>query len=133
MATVEKILGKNFDYSFLPEEIEKKYDKVRGAMIYVFGQCGSAGIRLFRDASTNTIARGSFYHEAFHKVSLFILSEKERQQMYNEARNKYEQLRNSNNTEIEEFLADQFAQFVLDSELQKEGKYYSTNSIYKLF
>ena len=133
LATVEKILGKNFDYSFLPEEIEKKYDKVRGAMIYVFGQCGSAGIRLFRDASTNTIARGSFYHEAFHKVSLFILSEKERQQMYNEARNKYEQLRNSNNTEIEEFLADQFAQFVLDSELQKEGKYYSTNPIYKLF
>ncbi|MGM9531444.1 hypothetical protein [Intestinibacter sp.] len=55
-------------------------------MVYVFGQCASSGIRIFRDANTNKIARGSLYHESFHKISLFILSEEERNRMYSDAR-----------------------------------------------
>lgn len=64
------------------------WDKVRGAQIYVFGECAASGIRLYRDAKLNKIARGSFYHEAFHRISLFVLSKEQRGKMYNDARNK---------------------------------------------
>jgi len=80
-------LGKDFDFSFLPEG-KRVWDKVRGAQIYVFGECAASGIRLYRDAKLNKIARGSFYHEALHRISLFVLSKEQRDKMYNDARNK---------------------------------------------
>lgn len=128
----EKILGKGFDLSFLTT-IDKRYDMTRQAMVYVFGQCASSGIRIFRDASTNKIARGSLYHEAFHKVSLFILSKEERAKMYEDARNAYEELEDATDQQVEEFLADRFAEFVLDAELREQGKYYSSNPVFKFF
>nr|DAQ09340.1 MAG TPA: hypothetical protein [Caudoviricetes sp.] len=80
-------MGKDFDFSFLPEG-KRVWDKVRGAQIYVFGECAASGIRLYRDAKLNKIAKGSFYHEAFHRISLFVLSKEQRGKMYNDARNK---------------------------------------------
>lgn len=131
LAVVERILGKGFDLSFLPS-VEREYDHSRQAMIYVFGQCASSGIRLFRDAN-NKIAKGSFYHEAFHKVSLFILNEKSRMQMYEDARNRYSELEDATDKQVEEFLAEKFAEFVSNAELRKDGKYYSSNPIYRFF
>jgi len=101
-------------------------------MIYVFGQCASSGIRLFRDAN-NQIAKGSLYHEAFHRISLFILNKDERAKMYQHARESWPETVGMNDFQIEEFLADRFADFVNDSEQRKQGKYYSSNRVFRFF
>ena len=38
-----------------------------------------------------------------------------------------------NDFQIEEFLADRFADFVNDAEQRKQGKYYSSNRVFKFF
>lgn len=127
----EAILGKNFDLDFL-SDTPKVWDKNRQAQIYVFGQCAVSGIRLFRDAN-NQIAKGSLYHEAFHRISLFVLSDNERQRMYNHARESYPELIGKDNRYVEEFLADRFADFVSDNDQRRGGKYYSSNPVFKFF
>ena len=127
----ETILGKNFDLDFL-SDTPKVWDKNRQAQIYVFGQCAVSGIRLFRDAN-NQIAKGSLYHEAFHRISLFVLSDNERQRMYNHARESYPELAGRDNRYVEEFLADRFADFVGDNDQRRGGKYYSSNPVFKFF
>lgn len=129
---VTTILGNDFDFSFLPEG-KRVYDKVRQAQIYVFGECAASGIRLYRDAKLNKIARGSFYHEAFHRISLFVLSKEQRDKMYDDARNSDLNKMFASNQEIEEYLADRFAEFVLDSQSEHPGKYYSGNIFNKAF
>lgn len=131
MARAETILGKDFDLNFL-SDTPKVWDQSRHAMIYVFGQCASSGIRLFRDAN-NQIAKGSLYHEAFHRISLFILSKEERAKMYQHARESWPETVGMNDFQIEEFLADRFADFVNDAEQRKQGKYYSSNRVFKFF
>lgn len=129
---VTTILGKDFDFSFLPEG-KRVWDKVRGAQIYVFGECAASGIRLYRDAKLNKIARGSFYHEAFHRISLFVLSKEQRGKMYNDARNKNIDLAFASNQQIEEYLADRFAEFVIESSQEHPDKYYEGNIFSKVF
>lgn len=129
---VTTILGKDFDFSFLPES-KRVWDKVRGAQIYVFGECAASGIRLYRDANLNKIARGSFYHEAFHRISLFVLSKEQRGKMYNDARNKNTDLAFASNQQIEEYLADRFAEFVIESSQEHPDKYYEGNIFSKVF
>lgn len=129
---VQKILGKDFDLSFLPN-IEKHYDQSREAMVYVYGQCVSAGIRIFRDARSNKIVKGSMYHEAFHRVSLFILSKEQRQKMYQDAREQYSELLDKSDLYVEEFLADKFADFVNDQISNRQKKFYSKNFIVRQF
>lgn len=127
----ETILGKNFDLDFL-SNTPRVWDRNRQAQIYVFGQCAVSGIRLFRDAN-NQIAKGSLYHEAFHRISLFVLSDNERQRMYNNARESYPELIGKDNRYVEEFLADRFADFVGDNDQRRGGKYYSSNPVFKFF
>ena len=129
---VQKILGKDFDLSFLPN-IEKHYDHSREAMVYVYGQCVAAGIRIFRDARSNKIVKGSMYHEAFHRVSLFILSKEDRQKMYQDAREQYPELLDKSDLYVEEFLADKFADFVNDQISNRQKKFYSKNFIVRQF
>ena len=118
----KQILGKDFDLS-IDSDTPHVWDNSRRAMVYVFGQCAASGIRLFRDAS-GKIAKGSMYHEAFHRVSLFILSEQDRKKMYEDARKNNPELQGMADRAVEEWLADRFADFVLDAQQQKQGKYY---------
>lgn len=129
---VNTILGKDFDFSFLPEG-KRVWDKVREAQIYVFGECAASGIRLYRDAKLNKIARGSFYHEAFHRISLFVLSKEQRNKMYNDARNRNTDLAFATNQQIEEYLADRFSEFVIESSQEHPDKYYEGNIFSKMF
>ena len=59
------------------------------------------------------IYKGGLYHEAFHKVSLFILSDKDRQKIYKQARLENPELVNASDKMVEEWLADEFAARVL--------------------
>lgn len=130
-ARVEKMLGKGFNFA-IDDKSKKVWDPVRKAQIYVFGQCSAAGIRILRDAS-NQIAKGAFYHEAFHNVSLFVLSSKERKQMYEEAVKLYPELEDFSPEYIEEYVADRFAEFVESSKNQNVDAYYSNNPLKKFF
>lgn len=65
-------------------------------------------------------ASGTGFHEAFHNVSLFNLTNEQREQMYNEAKKMNPSLKNATNQEVEEFLADKFMMFAL--EMQESGK-----------
>lgn len=131
VSRAEKILGKNFPLQ-IDTRVKKVWDNVRQAQIYVFGQCTSAGIRLVKMAN-NRILKGALYHESFHNISLFVLSSSERKRMYKDAIEMYPELDGLTFPQIEEFLADKFAEFVEDANLRKQGAYYSNNPIYKFF
>lgn len=122
LENVKRILGENFPvYTFAEEETA--WDSSREAMIYVFGECLSNGIRIFKDARSGKIAKNSLYHESFHRVSLFLLSEKSRQKMYADAREKWQELQDKNDKQVEEFLADQFAVYIQDRGNNVETKH----------
>lgn len=131
VSRAEKILGKNFPLQ-IDTRVRKVWDNVRQAQIYVFGQCTSAGIRLLKMAN-NRILKGSLYHESFHNISLFVLSSSERKRMYTNAIEMYPELDGFTFQQIEEFLADKFAEFVEDANMRKQGAYYSSNPIHKFF
>ena len=130
-ARVEKMLGKGFNFA-IDDKSKKVWDPVRKAQIYVFGQCSAAGIRILRDAS-NQIAKGAFYHEAFHNISLFVLSSKERKQMYEDAIKLYPELADFDTRYVEEYLADRFAEFVEASKNKNVDVYYSSNPLKRVF
>ena len=63
-------------------------------------------------------AEGAIYHEAFHRVSLLLLSPEEQRQLYKQARKEYS-LYNRSDNEVEEFLAEKFRESVLSERNEK--------------
>ena len=78
-----------------------------------FGQTRSDMIILSRAAEY-----GTAFHEAFHRVSLSLLTPEQRGEMYDKARRKYDMARASN-LEVEERLAERFREFVLTDNKDK--------------
>lgn len=76
-----------------------------------WGKMQDACIYLANDAS-----RGTAYHEAYHAVSMLMLSPNERQDMYSEYR-KYKKNDSLSNKECEEGLAEMFRHYVQAREL----------------
>lgn len=66
-------------------------------------------------------AAGAAYHEAFHRVSLLLLSPEEQARMYNLARKEYS-LFNRNDNEVEEFLAERFREDVINDAPDSHSK-----------
>lgn len=58
---------------------------------------------------------GTAYHEAFHRVSLSLLTPEQRQAVYSEARKKYG-LENYKDKAVEEFLAERFRNYMVNLE-----------------
>ncbi len=89
---------------------------------------------------SNIAEKGTIYHEAFHKVSLLYLDNKQRESIYEEARNKYiKDLKDSSDYQVEEYLAEKFREFVISREstspkeltfLGKIGKFF--NDLYEM-
>lgn len=127
---VRKIFGDDFSFELTTDQ-EQVWDTAREAQIYVYGMCTAAGIRLLHDGQ-NKVAKGAIEHEAFHRVSLFLLSEKDRQRMYDDARQRYG-LQDYSDKYIEEFLADEFKKFAINSASENRSKYYSDNTVVKMF
>jgi exodeoxyribonuclease-5 len=99
-------LGNKFDVDIVDGLIELAHDK------HAFGQARIDSILLSSAAEV-----GTEYHEAFHRVSLFLLSKEERLNFYEKARSEYK-LKNVSNKEVEEFLAEEFRNYML---LKEEG------------
>lgn len=122
--TAKKILGEDFDFS-IDNSLPFRFDAAKHAMVYVYGVCTSNGIRLFRDAKKNKIKRGVAYHEAFHRVSMLLMPKNQRQAMYEALIDSNPSFRNKSEREKQEYLADEFAEFVLRQN--------QDNSFYKFF
>lgn len=110
---VKRILGKVKIEEL--DVVSKEYDDARDANMYVYGACGESAIYIYKTMldGREVIYKGGLYHEAFHKVSLFILSDKDRQKIYKQARLENPELANASDKMVEEWLADEFAARVL--------------------
>lgn len=75
----------------------------------VYGQARIDGITLSSFAES-----GVEYHEAFHRVSLLLLSPDMRKKMYSEYRKQHPELNNVTDKHVEELLADEFMNYMLD-------------------
>lgn len=125
-----RILG-NPDIRFT-SDIPFTFDTNRRAYVYVFGQCTESFMRIYKSAN-GQIAAGVMDHEAFHRISLFVLSEKEREQLYSDIRSMYAETENLSNQQVEEFAADLFKDFVNKYSKQGVEGFYSNNKFIKLF
>lgn len=131
IARVERTLGKGFNLQ-LDSNIRRVWDTVRRAQIYVFGQCSAAGIRLYRSAE-GKVAKGVGDHEAFHTISLFVLSAEERKEMYKQAIKAYPELQGMDVLQINEFLADKYLEFVQNSQKLNKNAYYKRRGVGRFF
>ena len=69
---------------------------------------------------SDALEEGTEYHEAYHRVELLLLSPEQRKAIYKEAREKYKNLKNASETEIAEFLAEEYRLYTLGN--QKESR-----------
>jgi len=99
-------LGKDFDIEIVDGLIELAQDK------HAFGQARVDSILL-----SNAAEIGTEYHEAFHRVSLFLMNEVDRQAIYKKARIQYK-LKDATDKIVEEHLAEEYRNFML---LKEEG------------
>lgn len=106
-----KILGNRASVEWVDGFIDA-VSKV-GSPVKAFGVMTRSAMILSRAAK-----EGTGYHEAFHNVSLFALSNADRAKMYKEAR-KNNALEGKNDTQIEEWLADEFMKYAM--RMQKFG------------
>lgn len=97
--------------------------KIVDKLIKVIGESGRPGWAwsiMNEDGVTlyEKPAEGAVYHEAFHRVSLLLLSPEEQKQLYKQARKEYS-LYNRSDNEVEEFLAEKFRESVLSERNEK--------------
>lgn len=106
---IKKMLGSSFkiETELSDQEIQDIYDLTKTGT-RLFGLTLRDSILLFNGA-----VKGTGYHEAFHRVSLLLLSPSERNRIYNEYR-KNNNLKLKTNEEIEELLAEDFREYVLN-------------------
>lgn len=94
-------------------------------LIEVLGESGRPGwawALMHQDGVTlfEKPAAGVLYHEAFHRVSLLLLSPTEHNRLYYLARKEYN-LYGKSDIEIEEYLAERFREYVLNSDFEKQS------------
>lgn len=97
--------------------------KIVDKLIKVIGESGRPGWAwsiMNEDGVTlyERPAKGAIYHEAFHRVSLLLLTPEEQNQLYKQARKEYS-LYNRTDNEVEEFLAEKFRESVLNEKDEK--------------
>lgn len=125
-----RILG-NPEIQFT-SDIPFTFDTNRRAYVYVFGQCCESFMRIYKSAN-GQVAAGVMDHEAFHRISLFVLSEKERKQLYQDIRSTYPETADMTDQQVEEFAADLFKDFVNKYSNQGIDGFYSNNKFVKFF
>ena len=79
--------------------------------MYVMGRAKLDAIAL-----SELAPEGTEYHETWHRVSLLLIDEKQRQKIYARERKKYQN--NITDTQLEEELAEKFKHFMLDEDIQ---------------
>lgn len=102
----------------LPQISREDKLEIVNTLIDIKGSHGAKAYGQFRDgiitlASTSNTARGTLFHEAFHYVFHTMLDPLERAKIFDEAKELYN---SANYVELEERLADDFLDYVVDEE-----------------
>lgn len=58
---------------------------------------------------------GVEYHEAYHRVSLLLMSEQQRNKVYDSYKASHENMKNASNKQVEEALAEDFRKYMLEN------------------
>lgn len=90
----------------------------------VYGVCNADCINI-----SNMAVDGVQYHEAWHRVSLLMLTPEMRRNLYEEYRKQYPQYKNVSDQVLEEALADRFMEYMLNDK-QSTLRYY-INKIFR--
>lgn len=90
----------------------------------VYGVCNADCINI-----SNMAVEGVQYHEAWHRVSLLMLTPEMRINLYEEFRKQHPQYRNTSDKIVEEALADNFMEYMLNDK-QSAFRYY-INKIFR--
>lgn len=90
----------------------------------VYGVCNADCINI-----SNMAVEGVQYHEAWHRVSLLMLTPEMRRNLYEEYRKQYSQYKNVSDQVLEEALADRFMEYMLNDK-QSTLRYY-INKIFR--
>ena len=90
----------------------------------VYGVCNADCINI-----SNMAVDGVQYHEAWHRVSLLMLTPEMRKNLYEEYRKQYPQYKNVSDQVLEEALADRFMEYMLNDK-QSTLRYY-INKIFR--
>ena len=90
----------------------------------VYGVCNADCINI-----SNMAVEGVQYHEAWHRVSLLMLTPEMRKNLYEEYRKQYPQYKNVSDQILEEALADRFMEYMLNDK-QSTLRYY-INKIFR--
>lgn len=106
-AYVQRTLGLSDDQI----EITDSVIDVTHSGMYVMGRA-----RLDSIALSELAPEGTEYHETWHRVSLLLIDEKQRQKIYDRERKKYSYT--VTDYQIEEDLAEKFKHFMLDEDIQ---------------
>lgn len=80
----------------------------------VLGEFTTAGITLYTQAGNKDYS--TLYHEAWHVFSQLLLTPEQKQQLYNETRKLVSSLEKATDKEVEEYLAEDFRNYMM-----KEG------------
>ena len=115
LAVYRKMLGERAggNVKFVDELI--KIIGQTGRPAWAWSVMNEDGVTLFEKP-----AEGALYHEAFHRVSLLLLTPEENSRLYKLARKEYS-LYNRNDFEVEEFLAERFREYVLEDTPKVRG------------
>ncbi len=107
-----KLIDIEKEVRWLKRRLPKGYVHIVDDLIKVGGELAYGQVS--RDAITlSKLAEvGTAYHEAFHRVSLSILTDSQREAVYADARKKYK-LEYETERFVEEHLAERFREFVL--------------------
>ena len=80
---------------------------------------------------SNAAEYGVEYHEAWHRVSLLMLTPEQKQRLYKEFRKTNPKYRHANDRVVEEAIADQFMDYMVADD--KEGIKYYVNKYFRKF
>lgn len=80
---------------------------------------------------SNVAEYGVEYHEAWHRVSLLMLTPEQKQRLYKEFRKTNAAYRHANDRVVEEVIADQFMDYMIADD--KEGIKYYVNKYFRKF
>lgn len=80
---------------------------------------------------SNAAEYGVEYHEAWHRVSLLMLTPEQKQRLYKEFRKTNSTYRHANDRVVEEAIADQFMDYMVADD--KEGIKYYVNKYFRKF
>lgn len=90
----------------------------------VYGICNADCINI-----SNMAVEGVQYHEAWHRVSLLMLTPEMRRNLYEEYRKQHPQYRHASDKQLEEAIADRFMEYMLNDK-QSTLRYY-LNKIFR--